>query len=441
MFTKKNKTMKRGKKAGTVVNSGGFGCLFSPALKCKKEKTRKKNYVSKLLIKKYGEQEYNILTKIHEKLKKIKNYDKHFLLKDIEKCIPDTLDKEDKKDFDNKCESLTKINIVSDNINNNLDNLVSINLPYSGISLFDWFYKEDYVSSKKLINLNNIIISLLKNAVIPMSKKHVIHGDIKDKNILIDDKKNVRIIDWGISGISTKKNIIPPEIINRPLQFNTPFSSILIGEEFLHNYDIFLNRVKKHEILFTKENISTFVINEYLVKLARYYGYYDDNFSIFNILFSSVISQDTYLSEQKKTSLLEYGYYLRYFSEYNANILIKYTNSKYNFDLKKYVEECYIYNSNIWGLLTIYYNIFYVYQNNSDKLYLNNRILTIYINNLRDLLVKYLFTNGSHKINTFQLVRDIKKLNVLLKKNKTVKKKKQERKTKTKKNLQLVSKF
>ena len=47
----KNKTIKRNKKAGAAVNSGGFGCLFSPALKCKNNNTRKKDYVSKLLIK------------------------------------------------------------------------------------------------------------------------------------------------------------------------------------------------------------------------------------------------------------------------------------------------------------------------------------------------------------------------------------------------------
>ena len=32
------KTLKRNKKAGAAVNSGGFGCIFSPALKCKKKK-------------------------------------------------------------------------------------------------------------------------------------------------------------------------------------------------------------------------------------------------------------------------------------------------------------------------------------------------------------------------------------------------------------------
>jgi len=43
--------------------------------------------------------------------------------------------------------------------------------------------------------------------------------------------------------------------MNRPLQFNTPFSSMLLSDEFKLNYDIFLQRVKDGIILFNKMNV------------------------------------------------------------------------------------------------------------------------------------------------------------------------------------------
>ena len=44
---------------GKVIASGGFGCVFSPALKCQGERTRGKNRIPKLLTKKHALSEYN----------------------------------------------------------------------------------------------------------------------------------------------------------------------------------------------------------------------------------------------------------------------------------------------------------------------------------------------------------------------------------------------
>jgi len=55
-----------------------------------------------------------------------------------------------------------------------------------------------------------------------MNEAGVIHHDLKDRNIMIDKHLETRIIDWGLAGV-VKDNKIPEEIMNRPLQFNTPF--------------------------------------------------------------------------------------------------------------------------------------------------------------------------------------------------------------------------
>ena len=58
---------KRSKKGGEVIASGGFGCIFKPALKCKDSKKRKDG-VSKMSIKKYSSQEMTEILHIKNKL-------------------------------------------------------------------------------------------------------------------------------------------------------------------------------------------------------------------------------------------------------------------------------------------------------------------------------------------------------------------------------------
>ena len=53
-------------KGGKVIASGGFGCVFDPPLRCKGN-PRVKNMVSKLMIERYVESEYNEIQKIKPK--------------------------------------------------------------------------------------------------------------------------------------------------------------------------------------------------------------------------------------------------------------------------------------------------------------------------------------------------------------------------------------
>ena len=52
---------------GRVIASGGFGCVFSPSLKCKGKK-REKNKISKVMTKKHAIAEYNEIINIKKKL-------------------------------------------------------------------------------------------------------------------------------------------------------------------------------------------------------------------------------------------------------------------------------------------------------------------------------------------------------------------------------------
>ena len=54
-INKKNKTIKHKKsKGGKVLASGGFGCVFTPALKCEGETKRAIGKVTKLMSEKHA---------------------------------------------------------------------------------------------------------------------------------------------------------------------------------------------------------------------------------------------------------------------------------------------------------------------------------------------------------------------------------------------------
>ena len=195
-----NKTKKRrSKNGGEALTSGGFGCIFKPALKCKNSNERTTG-VSKMSLEKYGKAEINEIQQIKDKLKTIKDYQKYFLL-DTDICEPDKLTNEDLDNFDTKCYALTRFNINSSNVNNKLNTLTILNMPDSGIDLKDWLLSDNIITKEKIFILNETICILLKNAIRPMNEKGVIHNDLKDSNILIDKNLDARIIDWGLSGV------------------------------------------------------------------------------------------------------------------------------------------------------------------------------------------------------------------------------------------------
>ena len=407
IYSKRNKTYKksRSRKGGEVITSGGFGCIFKPALKCINSNSRTSG-VSKMSMQKHGIQEINEITRIREKLQKIKNYKKHYLL-DITMCKPDPLNANDLKNFNEKCYALSRYNINKKNVNNNLDKLTILNMNDAGIDLKDWINKDKVINTDKIIQLNKIVINLLKHGIIPMNKHNVIHNDLKDRNIMIDNNLNARIIDWGLASIVNNKKI-PNEIMDRPLQFNTPFSSMIISEEFIRNYNSFLQHVKKGTILFNHINLRNYIINEYLTKINRYYGYYDDNVIVFNMLFSSNIGKETFLSNENKEALLEYGYYLYYLSNYITDILIKYTTPRYEFLVEKYFFECYLFNSDIFGLMTIYYNFFEI---DINMIQLPDEIKRKFLNRIKSMLVDHIYSNGDMKINVKKIIHCINELN------------------------------
>lgn len=334
--TRKNK---KNKKGGELLDSGGFGCVFYPALKCKNKKTRT-NGISKLAIKKNSLNEWNTYKKINILLRRIPNYKKYFLLQDISICEPDYLSTNDKKNFDNCIANIDGYN--SSNINNNINKFMLINMPHGGRNL-------DIVIMNNLISftdVNLLINNLLVKAIIPMNKLNIYHFDIKSLNILYKNN-NLKIIDFGSVDFKNKDSI-PKILFNTSgIIFNSPFSNILFNTFILKkiNFELKDCIIKKKKInILTIIDIFKKIYNEFIYIFSEGHT----NFFV-NILLPAIYKIKGEQATDFKNILIDL------ICNYCAHVILNYFDfNNYVFDTKKYFNNIFSKNVDIYGLLTCY---------------------------------------------------------------------------------------
>jgi hypothetical protein len=324
-------------KGGKVIGAGGFGCVFSPALKCK-NKSRKVGQISKLMMSKDVDDEYDFIQKFTTILSTVPHYERYYLLNNITTCEPDKLTQEDLQDYQ-KCSTLIDENITSKNINNSLNKVEVLNMPYGGIEVAN-FIKESKLDEQILQKLNESLIDLLLNGIIPMNNKKVYHCDIKDSNVLADKLSTCRLIDWGLSNIYDH-NLITT-LSRRPFQFNMPYSIIMFNSDFQKNYYDFLSSNNDKSFL----TVKMFVIN-YIKNYINHYGM--GHISVIN-----EINQILYREPNEENMFINLT--LGNIATYITNILIEFTKNKV-FDLQKYMDDVFLKNVDIWGFVMIYVSI------------------------------------------------------------------------------------
>jgi hypothetical protein len=401
------------KVGGKVIDSGGFGCVFRPQLRCKKSRNNKniiygdnkydENGISKVMPKKYATSEYNELVKFISIIKTIPNYNHYFIISQITLCRPKKLKPSDLIDFDKiKCSSLKKKNITSKNINEKLKKLYMINMPYGGIDI-DKFLKININDLRMVYNLNLKMIDLLNKAILEMNKKGLYHGDLKSSNILVsveDNKKMyVRVIDWGLSGIYLPNDMlrslltetgfeddwkeIPDIFRNRPFQYNVPFSNILFSRKFNKEYTNYL-LIPETDRYSLYEFIEIF-INSYIESSS---GHLRNFNSIFNKV-KTIMSHNSSLTSFKVNNYDEkFINNKKYIYDYLHKIIQKYTRNN-KFDVIDYFSNVYIKNLDVWGFIMSYYALIdYPRYNIYYNVYYNNIIKDL-IKSLLNLLLKY----------------------------------------------------
>jgi len=365
-FKQNKKTLRKNKNGGKVLASGGFGCVFTPALRCEKTKTRKRNGVSKLMTNKHAIKEYNEIVQIKEKLKTIKKYGDYFLVNDISICKPAVLTKSDLIDFTKKCTALQKDdNITSKNINESLDSMMILNMKNGGLPVDDFILQAENFS--ELYKLNHSLMNLFKNGIVEMNKKNVYHCDIKDSNILVEKKTNslkTRLIDWGLatSYVPFHNNPFPNTWKNRPLQFNVPFSVIIFSDAFIEKYTKYINNgglTKEEELIPFVTDYVHFWIKE------RGMGHLKLIEQIIQILF-----YEEKEGEKKLNSISQNT--IDYIVNYIVTILIHFTifreNGTWSLNMREYLDHDFIHNVDVWGFVSTYLPFLESLHENQDKL-------------------------------------------------------------------------
>jgi len=390
---------------GKVIASGGFGCVFSPALKCEGKKSRGKNRISKLLTKKHALEEYNEVKLFKEKLNKIPQYENYFLLNNFEICKPAKLDKSDLVNFTSKCSALPKDKITQKNINKSLDKVFALNMPNGGLPVDDFIIKNN--TYKIIVKLNNTLINLLNNGIIPMNENNIYHCDIKDSNILVDNSSGfkTRLIDWGLSTeyVPNIDQLFPRTWRNRPFQFNVPFSIIIFSDLFFEKYTKYIKQGGKLD----HENLKPFIIDYiYLWIKERGMGHYSFINSIMFMVFESEMKN---IDEKSKEKLIESEFTLPYICNYIIEILINFTKFREDgsLNLRVYLDTVFIKIVDVWGFVISYLPIFDFLHGNKHL----NEMETQLFKTLKNIFIKYLFSPRIKPINISELTNELKEIN------------------------------
>jgi hypothetical protein len=430
---------------GIPVYPGGYSCVFKPQLKCKIgtrkiKKTDIKNGInnrngnkgiSKLLFKKYADIEMRNIEHFYNALKKIPKSHKYFLFTKTTACPPAKISTRDLRGFDEMCTNFTSHDVNESNINSPsvIRSLKLINMPDAGISINEWLFlkNKDAVVPLNLTRLkafNKVISKLIVNAIVPMNRQGVIHNDMKEDNILI---KGVAlaptIIDWGVSGISTRHEPIPEIIMNRYISISNPFSSILFTTEFGKNYSDFLKqngvsemRKMQNDSHF-QQKLLDFSLSQYLIhKENGHYShiqkFFTHVFNLFPDLFdsspSSIISRFSPRQEIKTSEEL----YHVIASNYISDVLFHFTelderDGIARFQYVQYFTKVYIFNCDIWGTIFCY-SVFFSFQDKykyEEYIGIDPDAYSQFLRSVLSIYMSQIMINGHEKINVSKLVK------------------------------------
>jgi hypothetical protein len=382
----------RKNKGGKPVFAGAQGCIFIPPLKCKnRPRIMNHNFISKLGYKKGSNMEMSEYMEIIPYIKKIKNYEKYFNIR-ISSCEPDPLSSADLAAFDATCQNFGD-DITAQTVNRNLDKLRAINMPNLGTDLRVWM-EQSQMDARRICLLNDHISKLLVNAVVPMNDLGIIHNDLKSENLMMNHAEAMlRIVDWGLAGFTRPYQIIPEHyFMNNPVSFNRPFSTMVIQTDI---NDLYQREIAQLPAKFEPEQLEPFIAEMY----AKYRDLSPSSHSYWLHVFESIFK----LNSDVLTGLVLNAA----IEKYNAQILHHFT-SKGKFMLDEYFDKVYRYNTDVWGVMSVYYSIFMLPR---EHFAVPDPVYAAMLQKYRDLFRKTVFANGHRRMNVRAIVQELQGIN------------------------------
>lgn len=172
-------------KEAKLINQGSYGCVFKPGFTCSGKVENNEKYITKVQKRKTTSSRE---TKIGNLIKKIKNYSKYYapILETCEVNI-------------NKIttgQEIEKCNFID---TKSKDVYESNKIQYVGKETLADYYSNELDNSTDLFKIMLEQHIILLEGLHKMSEKKIIHLDLKNNNIMVNDKNRPIIIDFGLS--------------------------------------------------------------------------------------------------------------------------------------------------------------------------------------------------------------------------------------------------
>jgi serine/threonine protein kinase len=197
--TAKRVTKRRTRKAGAVIGTGGYGCVFSPPLPCEGESRPGNDVVSKLLYKVEAMKEMKEIEKAKKVLSRIPNANKYFSVMDVKKCQLGELTEDDIKG--KNCDAIDVYHVKNQMRDVGYDNTVALLQQKNFGMPFDQYVLKEVKNGEQMSSLLANMKELLMKGIVPMNNLGVYHEDLKADNILVQNGQPT-IIDWGLAVIN-----------------------------------------------------------------------------------------------------------------------------------------------------------------------------------------------------------------------------------------------
>lgn len=347
---------------GKAIASGGYGCVFRPAIKCEGEKSPRRDSISKLMKRTKAEDEMDEVKNAEKVLSVIPNYEKYFAVTGYHMCKPAALTKEDEDSFDMECRS--PLGAQFSHVNAHLGTYRLVVSPDLGTDLSkaikDMFRTAATTPGtdgyndllRNLVNLNSSAADILENGIAKMAALKFYHSDVKPQNVMTDYNRDLtkpsftqmKLIDFGLA----LPNGASSADVNTFIMFNAPVSSFLFDRGSRLDVDTMLQRAGH---IASPEKAAAFATKQ-MEKIVKKYVF--KNASRTHIPYIESVGSVAYGSNAKAFR----KFLLAFFTQYATRVVLSFIRGGYNgapsFNEEKYWNEVYRFNLDVWGFLTTF---------------------------------------------------------------------------------------